>query len=128
MRFISKVYFDDVIFNSNIVKAYNIYAIENLKLDVDALDNYSKNISLTHPGFEECLVPIKILLNFFFTKKLEVFIEANKNLETFYQVKYESLCKFLMRYKNIKKQSDMKGKITENDLIAVIKKLKELKW
>ena len=101
--------------------------LDNLKIDVDALDNYAKNISLTHPGFDECLIPVKNILGLFFMRKFEQFIEVNKTMESFYQVKFESLCKFLMRYKNLKKSSDMKGKITEAEILTIIKKLKEIK-
>jgi len=127
MRFISKIYMDDILFNSNVVTSYNINAMENLKLDIEALDMYAKNISHTHPGFEDGLLQIKNILNLFFTKKVESFITVNQNIDVFYQVKYESLIKFLMRYKNLNKSSDMKGKLTESEVSTIIKKLKDLK-
>lgn len=125
IKFISKIYLE-ILFNSHVVKSYNIYAIENLKLDVEMLDGYFNNISLTHPGFNECLIPINQILSIFSNKKIDQFVEKNKNVEAFYEIKLDDLCKFLGRYKNLKKANEIKGKITENDINSLIKKLKEL--
>ncbi len=125
IRFISKIYYDDFLFNTQLVKSYNIYAIENLTFDIDALNKYFNNISLTHSGFDDSLLPIKQILMIFSNKKIDQFIDRKGKVDSFYEVKIESLCRFLMRYKNLKKSSDMKGKITENDIVGLVKKLKE---
>lgn len=126
-KFIPKIYFDDILFNPVIIKSYNIYAIENLKFDIETLDNYFCNISLTYPGFEDCLIPIKEVLAIFFSKRIDGLVEANRKLDFYYQIKYEALSKFLFKYKNLKKTSDLKGKISESEISSLIKKLKEIK-
>ncbi len=125
MNFVSKIYFE-LLMNSSIVKEYNIYAIENLQMDIDMLEGYFNDINLTHPGFNECLAPLKTLLNVFIQKKFDVFLDKNKNVETYFDVKLVKMVKFLLRYKNLKKSSDMKGKITESEITAMIKKIKEV--
>jgi hypothetical protein len=113
------------LFNPNIIKSFNYYAIENLKFDIETLDNYFHSLAMTHPGFDECLLPVKEVLSIFFSKRIEGFIEANKKVDTFYGVKIDQLCKFLMKYKNLKKPSEMKGRITESEIVGFVKKLKE---
>jgi hypothetical protein len=125
LNFISKIYFE-LLFNSEIVKEYNIYAIENLKMDIDLLEGFFNDISLTHLGFNECLVPLKTLLNVFIQKKFDIFLDKNKNIETFFDIKLVKIVKFLLKYKNLKKSSDMKGRITESEITAMIRKIKEV--
>ena len=95
-------------------------------MDIDVLDSYFKDISLTHPGFNECLVPLKTFLNVFTQKKYDIFLDKNKNLEAYFDVKIVRIAKFFLRYKNLKKSSDLKGKITESDLSSLVKKIKEI--
>ncbi len=123
-RSIPKIYIEEVLFNSSVVKAYNIIAIHNIKLDIEALDKFAKGLSNNYPGFDELLLPIKYLINLFYTKNIEKYLALNDKLESFFKVKDISLCKFLMRYKDLKKSS-MNGRITENDMQVITKKLKE---
>jgi hypothetical protein len=123
IKFISKIYFE-ILFNSEYVKAYNFFVIENLKLDIEQLDKYLYDISQTYPGFDESLIPMKRLLSIFTTKKLDQFLDKNNKIESFYDIPIENVMKFLMRYKNLKKSSDMKGKVTEKDILDIVKKLK----
>jgi hypothetical protein len=59
------------------------------------------------------------------TKKVDTIFDKSKKIDSFYDFKIESLCKFLLRYKNLKKSSDMKGKISESEIAGLVKKLKE---
>lgn len=124
IKFSSKIYLE-ILFNSSIVKAYNFYAMENLRLDIEMLDSYFNVISLTHPGFEECLVPIKQILAIFFSKRIDQFLDKNSKGDSYYGVKIDQLIKFLGRFKNLKKSSEQKGKISESEIAQMIKKLKE---
>lgn len=119
--------FFEILLNPNVVKTYNIYAIENLKMDIDHLDNYFKPLSNVHLGLGDCLLPIKNLLNIFILKKFDAYLEKNRYIDNFFDMKNDDLIKFLMKYKNLKKSSEMKGKISENDITIFIKKLKEIK-
>jgi hypothetical protein len=117
LNFITKMYFNEMFF-INGVKNYNIYFIDNLKLDVEALEEFFIRI-----GYNlNSLYPIKKLLNFFYSKKIEPFFEK-QNGDT-YEIKIASLINFLGKYKNVKK-NDMKGKISESDVSSLVKKLKE---
>jgi hypothetical protein len=126
IKFISKIYLE-ILFNNQIIKNYNYYAIENLRLDIEFLDSYFTNISLTHPGFEECLIPIKQILAIFYTKKIDQFIINNAKVDPYYEVKIDQLLKFMLKYKNFKKSSEQKGKITESEMNSLAKKLKDAK-
>ena len=53
------------LYNESVVKDYNIYAIINLKSDVEALDSYFREIDLTYKDFSNVLEPIKNLIDFF---------------------------------------------------------------
>jgi hypothetical protein len=119
--------FFEILLNANIVKTYNIYAIENLKRDIDNLDNYFKPLSNVHMGLGDCLVPIKNLLNIFTLKKFDIYLDKSRYVDNFFDIKSDDLIRFLSKYKNLKKSSEMKGKITESDIANNIKKLKELK-
>lgn len=119
--------FLEILLNPNTIKYFNINAIENLKVDLNHLEDYFKTISNTHLGFEESITPIKNLVNFFLNKKFEFYLNKKRHVDPFYDIKNEDLIKFASKYKNLKKSSDMKGKITENDISAFIKKLKEIK-
>lgn len=120
LNFTSKLYFE-ILFDSSLIKNYNIRAIENLKSDIEALDVYFNEINLTHPGFDQCLKHIKSIVSIFFTKRLDILYETN----IFKDIRIEDVIKFLMRFKNVKKSSQAKGFITENDVGNMIKKLKE---
>jgi len=98
--------------------------IENLKLDIEQIDKYLYDISQTYPGFDDSLTPMKKLLSIFSTKKLDQFFDRTKTIDSFYDVSNEDVMKFLMRYKNLKKSNEMKGKISEKDIIDIAKKLK----
>jgi hypothetical protein len=124
MNFISRIFLE-VMLNPEFVKEYNFYAVENLKLDIDALDNYFNDINVTYHGFNDCLTPIKLILQVFTHKKYDVFFDKSKTIESIFDVKLERLMKFFMRYKNLKKNSDMKGKVSESDISSFVKKLKE---
>jgi hypothetical protein len=126
IKFISKIFLE-ILFNSSIVKQYNIHAVENLRLDIKMLDDYFNNLNINHPGFNECLMPIKHILMIFFERRTDQFLQKQNKYDHYYDIKIEDLCRFLARYKNLKKSSEMKGKISENDLSGFIKKLKEIK-
>jgi hypothetical protein len=98
--------------------------IENLKLDIEQIDKYLYDISQTYPGFDDALTPMKKLLSIFITKKIDQLLDKTKTIDSFYDVPNEDVVKFLMRYKNLKKSNDMKGKITEKEIIDIVKKLK----
>jgi len=119
--------FFEILLNPNVVKNYNIYAIENLKRDIDHLDNYFKPLSNVHLGLGDCLVPIKNLLNIFILKKFDLYLDKSRYIDNFFDIKIDDLIKFLSKYKNLKKTSEMKGKISESDINNFVKKLKELK-
>jgi hypothetical protein len=124
LSFISRIFLE-VLLNPEYVKEYNYYAIENLKMDIDALDNYFNDINVTFPGFNECLTPIKLILQVFILRKYDVFFDKSKSIESIFDVKIERLMKFFIRYKNLKKSADMKGKISETDIATFIKKVRE---
>lgn len=117
INFITKMYFNEILFTSGI-KNYNFFFIENLKVDIEMLEEFFDRIGYTHV----CLYPIKKLLNFFYSKKIEPFFEK-QNGDT-YEIKLTSLINFLGKYKNVKK-NDMKGRITESEISSMVKKLKE---
>lgn len=119
--------FFEVLLNPNVVKTFNIYAMENLKHDIDHLDSYFKPLSNVHLGLGDCLVPIKNLLNVFILKKFDLYLDRNRFVDNFFDIKSDDLIKFLSKYKNLKKSSEMKGKISESDIANFIKKFKELK-
>lgn len=114
----------EIILNPNIVKNFNIYAIENLKIDLDHLEDFFKTISSSHLGFEDSLIPIRNLLNVFLLKKFDFYLNKNRFVDSFYDIKNDDLIKFVGRYKNLKKSSDMKGKVSESDIASFMKKLK----
>ena len=124
LKFPSKLYCE-ILFDETVVKNYNIYAIVNLKSDVDALDSYFREIDLTYKDFSNVLEPIKNLIDFFEIKKLDVFSEKNKAIDSFYQVNEAEFIKFLTKYKNLKSSKEMKGKITESEISSLIKKYKK---
>jgi hypothetical protein len=101
--------------------------MQNLKIDIDYLDDYFKTISSNHLGFDECLKPIRNIINIFLFKKFEFYYNKNRYIDSFYDIKNEELIKFSLRYKNLKKSADMKGKVTESDISGFTKKLMELK-
>ena len=123
IKFISKIYLE-ILFNSNIVKSFNYFSISNLKFDIDILDNYFINISITHPGFKGCMNLIKNVIAIFFNKKIDYFLN-NKNFDDENKIKNEDLYKFLMRYKYVKSQD--KNIITADELSLLAKKLIEKK-
>ena len=65
------------------------------------------------------------LIDFFEIKKLDVFSEKNKAIDSFYQVNEAEFIKFLTKYKNLKSSKEMKGKITESEISSLIKKYKK---
>lgn len=109
------------------VKSYNIYAIDNLKKDLDCLEEYFRGLSNTHLGMGDCLIPLNNLIKIFTHKKFDMYLDKNRFIDNFFDIKNEDLIRFLSRYKNLKKSTEMKGKINENDISAFIKKLKEIK-
>ena len=124
LKFTSKLYCE-ILFDETVVKNYNIYAIVNLKSDVDTLDSYFREIDLTYKDFSNVLEPIKNMIDFFEIKKLDVFSEKNKAIDSFYQVNEAEFIKFLTKYKNLKSSKEMKGKITESEISSLIKKYKK---
>ena len=127
IKFTTKTY-ADIIFNPNNVKNYNFYGIANLKMDLDTLDKYfNEEIGLKHKGFDNCLFPIKNMIEkIFYEKKIEEFHNENKKLDNFYKIDENKMIYFLERYKNIKSRKEMKGKITESEVQSMIKKLRPL--
>lgn len=123
LKFTSKLYCE-IIFDETVVKNYNYWAVINLKSDVDALDAYFREIDLTYKDFNNVLDPIKNLLDFFETKKFDIFQEKNATLDKFYQINEIEFVKFLGRYKNLKSSKEMKGKISENEISSILKKNK----
>lgn len=117
INFITKMYFNEIFFTSGI-KNYNFFFIENLKVDIEMLEEFFNRIGYT----PVCLYPIKKLLNFFYSKKIEPFFEKQNG--DVYEIKLTSLINFLGKYKNVKK-NDMKGRITESEISSMVKKLKE---
>ena len=126
IKFTTKTYIE-ILFNSNYVKNYNFFGISNLKEDIDTLDKYFKQIGNKYKDFDKCLYPIQNMINkIFYDKNIEGFHNENKSIDKFYKIDEIRLIPFLERYKNIKNKKDMKGKITENDIKNMIKKLKTL--
>ncbi len=126
IKFTTKSYID-IIFNHNNVKNYNFYGIANLKADLDALDQYFNNIGTKYKGFDQCLFPIKNMIEkIFYEKKIEDFHIENQKIDNFYKIDENKLISFLERYKNIKSKKEMKGKVTESDIQSMIKKLKTI--
>ena len=126
IKFTTKTYIE-ILFNSNYVKNYNFFGISNLKEDIDTLDKYFKQIGNKYKDFDKCLYPIQNMINkIFYDKNIEGFHNENKSIDKFYKIDEIRLITFLERYKNIKNKKDMKGKITENDIKNMIKKLKTL--
>ena len=123
LKFTSKLYCE-IIFDETVVKNYNYWAVINLKSDVDALDAYFREIDLTYKDFNNVLDPIKNLLDFFETKKFDIFQEKNATLDKFYQINEIEFVKFLGRYKNLKSSKEMKGKISESEISSILKKNK----
>ena len=123
LKFTSKLYCE-IIFDETVVKNYNYWAVINLKSDVEALDSYFREIDLTYKDFNNVLDPIKNLLDFFETKKFDIFQEKNATLDKFYQINEIEFVKFLGRYKNLKSSKEMKGKISENEISSILKKNK----
>jgi len=119
--------FLEILLNPNVVKNFNIHALQNLKIDLDHLADYFKTIFVSHLGFEESLIPIKNILNIFLLRKFDIYLNKNRYVDSFYDIKNEDLIKFVARYKNLKKSSEMKGKVSESDISSFIKKLKDLK-
>ena len=127
IKFTTKTY-ADIIFNPNNVKNYNFYGIANLKMDLDTLDKYfNEEIGLKYKGFDNCLFPIKNMIEkIFYEKKIEEFHNENKKLDNFYKIDENKMIYFLERYKNIKSRKEMKGKVTESEVQSMIKKLRPL--
>ena len=127
IKFTTKSY-ADIIFNPNNVKNYNFNGIANLKADIDALEKYfNEEIGSKYKGFDNCLFPIKNMIEkIFYEKKIEDFHNENKKIDNFYKIDENYLINFLGRYKNIKIKKEMKGKVTENEMQNMIKKLKTL--
>lgn len=123
LKFTSKLYCE-IIFDETVVKNYNYWAVINLKSDVDALDAYFREIDLTYKDFNNVLDPIKNLLDFFETKKFDIFQEKNATLDKFYQINEIEFVKFLGRYKNLKSSKEMKEKISESEISSILKKNK----
>ena len=127
IKFTTKSYVD-IIFNSNYVKNYNFNGIANLKDDIEALEKYfNEEIGSKYKGFDNCLFPIKNLIEkIFYEKKIEEFHNENKKIDNFFKIDENKLINFLERYKNIKIKKEMKGKVTESEIQSMIKKLKTL--
>jgi len=83
-------------------------------------------MSNLHLGLGDCLIPIKNLLNIFILKKFDGYLDKNRYVDNFFDIKLDDLIRFLLKYKNLKKSSEMKGKISESDISNFIKKLKEI--
>lgn len=119
--------FLEILLNASVVKVYNIYAVDNLRVDIEHLENYFKALSNNHLGIADCIIPLKNLVNIFYTKNIDIYLHRNKYVDNFFDIKIDELIRFLSKYKNLKKSSEMKGKISENDIANFIKKLKEIK-
>lgn len=125
MKFTSKCYCE-ILFDDSLIKNFNYYAIVNLKSDIEALDDFFKEIDLTFKDFKNTLDPIKNIIMLFETKKPEILVEKNNEIDKFYKVNEEDLVKFLSKYKNLKSSKDQKGKITESEMSAIVKRLRQL--
>lgn len=118
-------FFLEILFDPNVVKNYNIWALENLKLDIMEVTNYLVGLSHNHPGMNNCVNEINNVLNLFFQRRYEIFTDMQNKSKNFPNFSVESLIRFLKRYKNLKKSSDQKGRVTESDIATYIKKIQE---
>ena len=92
-------FFLETLFDPNIVKNYNIYSLENLKLDICEITNYLVGLSHNHPGMNNCVNEINNLLNFFFQKKFEIFLDIPNKSKNFPNFSVDALIRFLKRFK-----------------------------
>jgi len=118
---ISKIYLQEIFFETKNVKNFNIYFIENLNCDIESLSEFINGCKYLN---NECLNPMRILLNIFFNKKIDILFDKSRN-DPYYNIKISNLIEFMAKYKNLKNKTEMKGKITESDISGLIKKLKE---
>lgn len=125
LKFSSKLYIE-ILFNEKYLPNYNYYAIKNLKNDIDALDEYFREIDLTYKDFSSSLIPIKNIIDFFDNKKIDIFITENNKLDKFYKIGLKEFIKFLQRFKNLKVSKEQKGKISESEINSILKKNKNL--
>jgi hypothetical protein len=68
VKFIPKFY-AEYLFNKEIVGNYNIYFIYNLKIDLEGLDSYFKEINNNYKDFDNVLSPLFNLINNLFINK-----------------------------------------------------------
>jgi hypothetical protein len=92
-------FFLEILFDPNIVKNYNIYSLENLKLDIMEITNYLVGLSHNHPGMNNCVNEINNVLNIFFQRRFEIFLDLQNKSKNFPNISVDALIRFLKRYK-----------------------------
>ena len=126
VKFIPKFYIE-YLFNNEIVGNYNIYFIYNLKMDLEGLDSYFKDINNNYKDFDNVLNPLLNLINnLFINKNLEEFYRINNQMDKFYKLNDEKVLEFIQRYKNLKSKKELKGKLTESEVKEIVKKYKKI--
>lgn len=120
--FIPRIYFN-TIFNEKYIKEYNVNFILNLKSDYEKLQNFFDYIDKSHPVFTGCLDEMKNFLEIFTKKRFDYFTEIRKTEHN--KIKTNELLRFLKRYKNLKKKTDMGPYVTESEINSFIKRMLE---
>jgi len=68
LSFFSRLYIE-ILFDSKLIQQFNIYSIENLKLDIGELNNYLIGLSHSHPGLNNCLNEINHIIKKYLLKR-----------------------------------------------------------